>query len=620
MALFLAGKPLKLQAKNLLGSGGEADVYRVGNMAVKVFKGPEHADYVMSPDMKKQAKARLHLVQAKLPKFPKLRIARVVTPQALVTDSKNLIAGYSMQPVENAEPLMRFAQRSYRAQFAPGDMVSQVFRDMFATVQDLHAAGVVVGDFNDLNILVRDTEAYFIDADSYQYDQFASVMFTVKFVDPLICKDTGGLAMNGAHSELTDWYAYAAMLMQSLLCVDPYGGVYKPKDVKQKLTATGRLLNRITVFHSDVMYPKPALPLKTLPDDLLDYFTKVFTKDLRAEFDLKLLDNLRFTNCLACGLEHARAICPACSTRNAVAIAARVRGNVTQTFVHKTSGRMLQTVMQHGKLAYLYYENGAFKREDGEAVFAGKPEKNMRYGICGKTTVVAARENLLFFSPGQQPERQTIDCYKNTPMLGTNQSHVFWLSQGVLLRNGLFGPERIGEVLQNQTVFWVGNTFGLGFYQAGAVKRGFVFQANAKVLNDGIKLPQFMGNLVDADCVFSDNQAWLLLETRYRGKTIRHCAVYDNLGNLLAETDSDIVQSQNGADWLAYIHGNCCAGVNLFVSTDEGVVRVGFDAGGIFANSEFADTEPYVDSHTRLLASNGLYLTSPKELTHIQIK
>lgn len=620
MALFLAGKPIKLQAKNLLGSGGEADVYMVGSMAVKVFKGPNHADYVLTPDMKKQAKLRLQLVQKKLPKFPKLGLERVVVPQALVTDSQKLIAGYSMNPVDNAEPLMRLGQRGYREQFAPGDTVAKIFRDMYSTVQALHKAGVVIGDFNDLNILVQDTKAYFIDADSYQYDKFASVMFTVKFVDPIICDDAGGLTMKAGHSELTDWYAYAAMLMQSLVCVDPYGGVFKPKDVKQKLTATGRLLNRVTVFHPEVMYPKPALPLGILPDELLDYFTLVFAKDKRAEFDLKLLDNLRFTNCTQCGLEHARAICPGCSTRNAAAIAAKVTGSVIERFILHSGGRILRANLQYGKLAYLHYESGAFKREDGDTVFAGKPEKNMRYGISGKTTVVAGGENLLFFSPGEPPERHTVDSYKNTPMFGTNQSNIFWLSQGVLMRKGLFGPERIGEVLQNQTLFWVGNTFGLGFYQAGSLKRAFVFQTGAKVLNDSVKLPQFMGNLVDADCVFSDSHAWLFLETRYRGKTIKHCAVYDNLGNLLSQTDSDTVQGQPGTDWLSYIHGNTATGNSLFASTDEGVVRVGYDAGGIFATSEFTDTEPHTDSHTRLLASDGLYLVKPKYISHIQIK
>ena len=28
----------------------------------------------------------------------------------------------------------------------------------------------------------------------------------------------------------SDWYAFAVMVMQSLVCVGPYGGVYRPAD------------------------------------------------------------------------------------------------------------------------------------------------------------------------------------------------------------------------------------------------------------------------------------------------------------------------------------------------------------------------------------------------------
>jgi hypothetical protein len=39
-----------------------------------------------------------------------------------------------------------------------------------------------------------------------------------------------------------------------------------------------RRLRRITVFHTEVHYPKPALPLETLPDDRLHFFNRSLSK------------------------------------------------------------------------------------------------------------------------------------------------------------------------------------------------------------------------------------------------------------------------------------------------------------------------------------------------------
>ena len=42
----------------------------------------------------------------------------------------------------------------------------------------------MVGDFNDLNILVTGTDAWLIDADSFQFGTYLSPVFTERFLDP----------------------------------------------------------------------------------------------------------------------------------------------------------------------------------------------------------------------------------------------------------------------------------------------------------------------------------------------------------------------------------------------------------------------------------------------------
>src|SRR5206468_1441187 len=108
----------------------------------------------------------------------------------------------------------------------------------------LHGAGVVAGDLNDLNILVtRKDEGFFIDADSYQFGRYRCAVFTERFVDPLL-SDAGATAPRLARpfEETSDWYAFFVLLMQCLLFVGPYGGIYRPKDQSKRVPAGARPL------------------------------------------------------------------------------------------------------------------------------------------------------------------------------------------------------------------------------------------------------------------------------------------------------------------------------------------------------------------------------------------
>ena len=90
------------------------------------------------------------------------------------------------------------------------------------------------------------------------------------------------------------------MLMQALVYVDPYGGLYKPGKMQQKVADIARPLHRITLFSSEVQYPKAALPLYILPDDLLQYFHATFERDERGEFPVAFIQELRWTHCFQC--------------------------------------------------------------------------------------------------------------------------------------------------------------------------------------------------------------------------------------------------------------------------------------------------------------------------------
>ena len=305
-------REVSLNPKLVIGKGGEADIYRLGNdLALKIFKDRSHPDLSGQPDAQKAAMARLQEQQSKLPQFPSGFLDEVVSPIDLATHNKSIV-GYTMKLIKQAEPIMMYSKRGFRSQGVSELDVLKIFRNLRNSLVKIHQNSVVVGDFNDLNILVKGNKPYFIDVDSWQYRGFLTQVFTAKFLDPLLAQGVSdGFYPNKMFGQESDWYAFATMFFQSLLFVDPYGGVFRPKNKDDRLIESLRPHKRITVFHPDVRYPKPARHFKVLPDDLLHYFEEIFVHKKREVF-LDTYFDLEWKTCSKCGKEYARSACPDC--------------------------------------------------------------------------------------------------------------------------------------------------------------------------------------------------------------------------------------------------------------------------------------------------------------------
>ena len=168
--VYLSGSPVRLDPGQVIGKGGEADIYAIsGDQALKIFKQPDHPDLSGFPDEQQKARKRLEVHQQKLRVFPKGLPAQVVVPQALATDKNGKqIYGYSMQFLQGAEVLWSYAQKSFRQKGVSNQTVVDIFLGMHPVVQGIHQKGIEIGDFNDLNIMVLNNQVFFIDADSYQ--------------------------------------------------------------------------------------------------------------------------------------------------------------------------------------------------------------------------------------------------------------------------------------------------------------------------------------------------------------------------------------------------------------------------------------------------------------------
>ncbi|HSX33595.1 MAG TPA: hypothetical protein VLF91_04635 [Candidatus Saccharimonadales bacterium] len=620
--VYIGGKAHRLSAASVVGQGGEAVVYRYPpDEVLKVYFKPDDPAFASDPAAQQGARQRLEEHQHKLPAFPSNLPAHVVTPHLLAYDkaTKGSIVGYTMPYLDQLDVLLSYADRKWREQGnIDANQATTVFRNLHQLVGQVHTAGVVIGDFNDLNVLVTASgEVYLVDADSMQFDKFLCHTFTTRFVDPLHC-DPNELRPIRPHDVQTDWYAFTTMLFQSLLYINPYGGVHKPKNGGKRLRDAARVLKRVTVFSPDVVYPGAAIPYAALPDDLLEYFTQVYEQNKRDVFPPSLLGNLRWTTCTSCGIMHARAICPACAAPGAVKQVITVRGNVTATRLFRTSGQILFATHQGGELRYVYHESGAYKREGDVLVLRGGLDRELRLRIQGDKTVFGKGTTLIALAADGSQSRYDTQLVGRLPVFAANGRHLYWVSGNQLVHDAPLAPLPIGEVLPNRTLVWAGEHFGFGFFRAGSLTRGFVFDARRPGINDSVPLPPMTGNLIDATCTFSDHLAWFMVTIQQGKDILNHCYVISDTGQLLAHAES----VQGDGTWLGdSIRGRMARGTQLFAATDAGIVRIGLDGDRLQLEREYPDTEPFVTTDTQLFpAREGIVAVSSKEIVLLQIR
>jgi hypothetical protein len=483
---------------------------------------------------------------------------------------------------------------------------------------------VVIGDFNDLNVLVRGTEAHLIDADSFQFGGFPCGVYTERFVDPLLCDPKGGRAVPARPFEAaSDWYAFAVLAMQTLLCVGPYGGIFKPKAASDRVPHDARPLHRITVFHPEVVYPKPAVPWSALPDDLLHALSRTFQEDDRRPLPRALLESLSWSRCAGCGLSHARAACPRCvKAPRAGVTAARetVRGGVSRELVRQTRGRVVACAVQGGELRYLVHEDGGFAREDGRRVLAGELPADWQFALQGADTLVAHGGEAVVLRAAGGRARFSVDTAGGVPALASNGTYRVRVEGGRLLRTGaasaaasLLGEEdvRLGDVLSGQTRIWAGDRLGFGLYRAGSLSVAFVFDPERPGLTDTVKLPYPAGQILGYEVLFAEDRIWALFAARTGGRT-RHFATRIRPDGAV---DAHAAADAGDGSWLGTLGGKCAVGRALLAATDSGIVRVEERGGDLVEARRFADTEPFVTGAVQLLAGrDGLFVVEPQAI------
>ena len=616
--VWLGRERVDLGGLALLGTGGEAEVFALPDgRALKLFKGPDHPDLQHDSAQRDAAVARLDAHQDKLRAFPSGLPARVVAPETLATQDRRgkRVVGYAMRQIDGAEHLMRWANpRRRRASIAAARVV-EVLLDLHQTITALHDRAVVIGDFNDLNVLVSGgSEAWLIDADSFAYGRFACPMFTERFVDPMLC-DAAATApvLVAPHGPASDWYAFAVMVMRTLLCVGPYGGVFRPRAGEAPVPHAARPLRRITLFDDRVVFPKPALPLHSLSDALVDQLRGVFRDDRRGPFPRAQLEQLAFTRCRDCGLEHAHLRCPACSVAVATPAQTQVRGQVRVDVLLPARGRILSAALDASG-------NPRLLERSGEELWIHDARGRVRAGNFDRTKPpreawLAAGEAWVWDGEALCSTRLDaspllVDLVEGGPAFACHGDHRVWISGGRLLSDplaagpasGLRGPRELGRVLPRRTRVWLGPRFGLALYCMGAVPVPVTFDPRRRGLADGHTLAPLRGRIVHAGAQLSATHAWLYMVIK-RGASLRvRVEVLARSGESLAAMEAEAEGDDPERAWLRSLDGAVAVEGLLLVPTDAGIVRVEVRGGAPGPTRSFPDTAPFVDAAASLLA------------------
>jgi DNA-binding helix-hairpin-helix protein with protein kinase domain len=281
--------------------GGEATIYELRpDLLGKVYHAPSSPEFADMPLAKAAARSRMSDIQTKLNMYPINTPSCVVTPSGLLVIKNTVkVFGYAMPHIKG----LTLSEQTKVSKSLNGFSAMSVLERVYDNLEKVHAAGIVVGDLNENNMINAGREIYFIDSDSMQFSGFNCKSFTPRFTASELLEinksKLGGdeFTLTGRHTELTDWYSFLVVAMRMLTGTDPYAGTVtledlepgflsnlfkkESKGVKVSATIGDRIRHRVTVFDKRVCYPSVAKPLSTLPRKIFETFFETFKNGKR---------------------------------------------------------------------------------------------------------------------------------------------------------------------------------------------------------------------------------------------------------------------------------------------------------------------------------------------------
>ncbi len=503
----------------LLGEGGEGRVFAAGTgVAVKLYHPHTRPSSTHQRKIERLCLAR---------RSGQLRgglLDSAVFPDDLIDNDAGDFLGVSMARVDGAVELASLAPQRRPAQLRT-EQLRLMLIGLIARVDALHAAGVVVGDLNDGNVLVGAGgagDAVIIDTDSVQFEGFVCPVAHERTLDPRLY----GLDLSAApaFSPLSDHYALRVLALLLLCGVHPYGGVHAAHP-----TLLRRAAARLSVFRDDVMLPKSARPLSILSDELRADLVACFDGDARAPLRADLLAR-PFVRC-ACGLEHARSRCPAC----AIVVRPSVVHHSAQLEIAAVSGAGDDVVAAgfDGGLRSVYrhvdgHGHVSYRREDGSVVVDGDVPADLSFFADGPRTWMALPSGggldgaaLVCVNGGVVVDRTSTGLVYGAPALAVSRVGLIRLSGDAIVHHD--SGQIMGRALLGATALFATDDGCLAVWRAGRVCVAMWCRPGSAPSD--VALPPVDGKVRLMDVASSGDVAVITMLTEDKGVARRRCTV-----------------------------------------------------------------------------------------------
>lgn len=637
--VVIDGVRYKIDQADVLGAGGEATVVKTNNSAVKIYHKPDPARIEKLKDF---VAANLSLPDA------------ICAPQKLAYDTAGNIVGFTMRLMTgHNEVVKKLSSKSHRKAnpHLTSKVVVNLMLDGYKTISACHP-NVIIGDNNDLNVLYNDRFLTYIDADSFQFGDHPCMVGTEEFLPPELYNLD--LSTKPYYKPQHDWYSWFCMFIRSVLMTHPYGGVHlKYASIPQ------RALARVTVFDSEVKYPKVALSPDVLDDNLRALFERMFKKGERftppPEAFAEYRDSLVTCNSCDTMYPSERKSCPQCSTVNTQQIQRKVKVSTApgKRTVHSeelltTAGEFIWHKLHHKNLFAISLDKGRYllhrkvpdQVPEVKELFKAK-SKSVQFDMFdGQFLVVSEdptdKDVMIFDTTGSQIKgitKKPVSTFGGEKVFSGGQDRLYRVYEGFLLRcqfslkYGTMTDENINAVIKNQT--WIsaspyGSTV-FGLQRAFNVFTYFVysFDKNPKGEFWTKSLTDLEDNesVIDIATYFCGSSILLMLKTEITGKTFTRVYVL--------KEDQQIIKYRVPAlasDTHRNIHGKAFMFANgkgvILHPTDDGIVQemlAAPDQPG--AQSLMSETEPFIaESDSLLPYEKGIIVVGDKQINHITLK
>ncbi len=248
-----------LRPSDHIATGGEGSVYRMGDLAVKLFT-----------DEKKMVHDNM---EGKIKLLAPIGNEMVIAPERIVRLPSGVPVGYAM-PLVRGEPLPRLFTNDYRAhaRWTDADVGAMVER-MREVVIRAHDHKAIMVDANEFAWLMarepkRGPVPKIVDVDSWAIGSWKPQVIMPSIRD----WQTKGF------TEGSDWFSWGIVTFQLYTGIHPYKGTL---DGFTRSDLEGRMKARASVFRKEVRLNGAVRDFSLIPKPLADWYRTTFEEKIR---------------------------------------------------------------------------------------------------------------------------------------------------------------------------------------------------------------------------------------------------------------------------------------------------------------------------------------------------